>query len=74
MTVKPEEVRWRVVVGLRQPNRKIRFSGTVTDSEAGEVKEMMESSTWTSLYGPIAGGNFIAIPASNVAYVEFVRA
>lgn len=74
MTVTPEPIRWRVIVGLKQPNRKIRITGTLTDNEAGDLKQMMESQSWTTLSGPIAGGNFIVIPSSNVAYVELVRA
>ena len=69
MTVVPQDPKYRVIIGLREPSRKIRLR-PCTAEEVVDLKRAIASTGFTSIEAPMKDGGGVIVPAHNVAYVE----
>lgn len=67
----PETRKYGLNIWLRHPARKIRMTGA-TEADVQQFVDVLKEGDRAVLYGPTKAGNFVVIPAGNVAYVEAV--
>lgn len=63
-------MKYRLILALRVPNRRLRLEGEVDESELEELWSQVPSGK--SANGVTKGGHPVIVPMDNVAYIEAV--
>lgn len=73
MNPEPQSRTFNLRIVLRQPvGRLIRLSESMTESELAGLLTGLQTWTQGYIHGDTKAGNHIAIPVTNIAYVEAV--